>query len=54
MVKTYRDKAWVLRQCTEKLLEIKLGFWVNVRKYNDKKLLEIKLGSWNNVRKSDG
>ena len=28
----------------KKLLEVKLGFWDNVRKYNGKKLLEIKLG----------
>ena len=32
MLKTFRDKAWVLEQCTsitvkKKLLEIKLGFW---------------------------
>ena len=36
--KTFRDEAWVLGQCTEiiimvkKLLEMKLGFWDNVRK----------------------
>ena len=29
---------------TVKMLEIKLGFWDNVRKYNGKKFLEIKLG----------
>ena len=28
----------------KKHIEIKLGFWDNVRKYNGKKLIEIKLG----------
>ena len=28
----------------KKRIEIKLGFWDNVRKYNGKKLIEIKLG----------
>ena len=30
----------------KKPIEIELGFWDNVRKYNGKKLLEIKLGFW--------
>ena len=29
-----------------KLIEIKLGFWDNIRKYNGKQLLEIELGFW--------
>ena len=36
----------------KKLIEIKLGFWYNVRKYNNKKkLVEMKLGFWDNVWK---
>ena len=38
----------------KKLIEIKLGFWDNVRKYKGKKLLEIKLGFWDNVPKYNG
>ena len=35
-------------------IDIKLGFWGNVRKYNGKKIIEIKLGFWDNVRKFNG
>ena len=38
----------------KKRLEVKLGFWDKVRKYNGKKHLEIKLGFWNNVQKYNG
>ena len=58
LVQTFRDKAWILGQCTDihwyKLLEIKLGFWDNVREYNSKKRLEIKLWFWDNVRTYTG
>ena len=37
-----------------KLIEKKLGYWDNARKYNGKKLLEIKLGFWDNVWKYNG
>ena len=33
----------------KKLIDIRLGFWDNVRKYNGKKLMEIKLGFLDNV-----
>ena len=36
------------------LIEIKLGFWDNVRKYNGKNLIEIKLGICDNVLKYNG
>ena len=35
----------------KKLIDIKFGFWVYVRKYNGTKLIEIKLGFRDNVRK---
>ena len=46
MGKTCRDKPWVFGTLygnimKKKLLEIKLGFWVNVQKYNGKKNFRV-------------